>query len=130
MIFDPVSSPSRVEVITSVERRRRWLTAEKVRMVKEARRVDRLVPALRCRARLEVFGSAARGDGFDPTASDADFFVTFGPRAANGDARRSSRRVKDRSRFNAAIGRSPSKRSLNHASKPDGLSASFHEFST
>lgn len=28
-------------------------------------------------ARLEVFGSAARGDDFDPAHSDADFLVTF-----------------------------------------------------
>lgn len=28
-------------------------------------------------ARLEVFGSAARGDDFDPARSDADFLVTF-----------------------------------------------------
>lgn len=32
-------------------------------------------------ARLEVFGSAARGSDFDPAASDADFLVEFG--AAN-----------------------------------------------
>gem|GEM_PF-2976404 len=30
--------------------------------------------------RLEVFGSAARGDDFDPAASDADFLVDFAPR--------------------------------------------------
>lgn len=30
-------------------------------------------------ARLEVFGSAARGDDFDPARSDADFLVTFAP---------------------------------------------------
>ena len=30
-------------------------------------------------SRLEVFGSAARGFDFDPTASDADFLVTFNP---------------------------------------------------
>ena len=30
-------------------------------------------------ARLEVFGSAARGDDFDPAASDADFLVEFKP---------------------------------------------------
>ena len=34
-----------------------------------------------CRAhgvkRLEVFGSAARGDDFDPATSDADFLVEF-----------------------------------------------------
>lgn len=29
-------------------------------------------------ARLEVFGSAARGSDFDPQRSDADFLVTFG----------------------------------------------------
>jgi uncharacterized protein len=29
--------------------------------------------------RLEVFGSAARGDDFDPARSDADFLVTFKP---------------------------------------------------
>ena len=29
--------------------------------------------------RLEVFGSAARGDDFDPARSDADFLVEFGP---------------------------------------------------
>ncbi len=28
-------------------------------------------------ARLEVFGSAARGEDFDPAQSDADFLVTF-----------------------------------------------------
>ena len=32
-------------------------------------------------ARLEVFGSAARGTGFDPARSDADFLVTFQPAA-------------------------------------------------
>jgi hypothetical protein len=30
-------------------------------------------------ARLEVFGSAAPGTGFDPARSDADFLVTFQP---------------------------------------------------
>ena len=30
-------------------------------------------------ARLEVFGSAARGGDFDPRRSDADFLVTFAP---------------------------------------------------
>ena len=36
MVSDPHSSPPRVEVITSVQRRRRWSTAEKVCMVEEA----------------------------------------------------------------------------------------------
>ncbi|WP_026331380.1 nucleotidyltransferase family protein [Thioalkalivibrio sp. ALE11] len=30
-------------------------------------------------SRLEVFGSAARGDDFDPQCSDVDFLVEFGP---------------------------------------------------
>lgn len=29
--------------------------------------------------RLELFGSAARGEDFDPQHSDADFLVEFGP---------------------------------------------------
>jgi predicted nucleotidyltransferase len=29
--------------------------------------------------RLEVFGSAARADDFDPESSDADFLVEFAP---------------------------------------------------
>jgi uncharacterized protein len=33
-------------------------------------------------ARLEVFGSAARGTDFDPAVSDADFLVEFKPRSA------------------------------------------------
>jgi predicted nucleotidyltransferase len=34
-------------------------------------------------ARLEVFGSAARGTRFDPRRSDADFLVTFTPAVRN-----------------------------------------------
>ena len=34
-------------------------------------------------ARLEVFGSAARGAGFDPGRSDADFLVSFTPALRN-----------------------------------------------
>jgi hypothetical protein len=33
---------------------------------------------------LEVFGSAARGDDFDPDRSDADFLVEFEPNAIPG----------------------------------------------
>lgn len=32
-------------------------------------------------ARLEVFGSAARGEDFDPATSDADFLVEFDPQS-------------------------------------------------
>ena len=45
--------------------------------------LTRHLPAVRdlCRrfgvTRLEVFGSAARGDDFDPARSDADFLVGF-----------------------------------------------------
>jgi predicted nucleotidyltransferase len=35
-------------------------------------------------ARLDVFGSAARGDDFSPTSSDADFLVEFAPGARTG----------------------------------------------
>jgi hypothetical protein len=44
---------------------------------------DQLIAA--CRrfdvARLDIFGSAARGDDFDPARSDADFLVAFHPNA-------------------------------------------------
>ncbi len=30
---------------------------------------------------LDVFGSAARGEGFDPASSDADFLVEFEPQS-------------------------------------------------
>lgn len=33
--------------------------------------------------RLEVFGSAARGEDFDPVESDADFLVVFDPAVAD-----------------------------------------------
>ncbi len=36
MSSDPITPSARVEVITSVQRRRRWSTAEKVRLVEEA----------------------------------------------------------------------------------------------
>ena len=34
--------------------------------------------------RLDVFGSAARADDFDPVSSDADFLVEFAPDARPG----------------------------------------------
>lgn len=34
--------------------------------------------------RLEVFGSAARGDDFDPARSDVDFLVEFDPASKPG----------------------------------------------
>lgn len=37
--------------------------------------------------KLEVFGSAATGEGFDPTISDLDFLVDFQPLEADGYAR-------------------------------------------
>ncbi len=46
-----------------------------------AKRRPDLAALCRCYgvARLEVFGSAARGDDFDPATSDADFLVEFDP---------------------------------------------------
>ncbi len=38
--------------------------------------------------RLEVFGSAARGNDFDPARSDADFLVTFEPDAVGSPLKR------------------------------------------
>ncbi|MDP3798562.1 MAG: nucleotidyltransferase domain-containing protein [Polaromonas sp.] len=35
-------------------------------------------------SRLEVFGSAARADDFNPASSDADFLVEFAPEAHTG----------------------------------------------
>lgn len=35
-------------------------------------------------SRLDVFGSAARADDFNPTSSDADFLVEFAPDARPG----------------------------------------------
>lgn len=35
-------------------------------------------------SRLDVFGSAARADDFDPASSDADFLVEFAPDARPG----------------------------------------------
>ncbi len=39
-------------------------------------------------ARLDIFGSAARGDDFDPARSDADVLVAFRPDALGAGARR------------------------------------------
>jgi hypothetical protein len=35
-------------------------------------------------SRLDVFGSAARADDFDPASSDADFLVEFAPESHTG----------------------------------------------
>ncbi len=45
-----------------------------------ADRREHLAELCRCHGviRLEVFGSAARGEDFDPMTSDADFVVEFG----------------------------------------------------
>jgi hypothetical protein len=48
-------------------------------LIKE-RRADIAALCRRYRVRhLEVFGSAARGEDFDPASSDADFLVEFEP---------------------------------------------------
>ena len=46
----------------------------------QEKRADIAALCQRYRVRhLEVFGSAARGDDFDPASSDADFLVEFEP---------------------------------------------------
>jgi uncharacterized protein len=48
----------------------------------QEKRADIAALCRRYRVRhLEVFGSAARGDDFDPATSDADFLVEFEPRS-------------------------------------------------
>ncbi len=46
-------------------------------------------------SRLEVFGSAARGTGFDPDTSDADFLVEFEPSTLPGLFKRYMGLIKD-----------------------------------
>ena len=48
----------------------------------QEKRADIAALCQRYRVRqLEVFGSAARGDDFDPASSDADFLVAFEPQS-------------------------------------------------
>ena len=48
----------------------------------QEKRADIAALCRRYRVRhLEVFGSAARGDDFDPASSDADFLVEFEPQS-------------------------------------------------
>jgi hypothetical protein len=47
MYSDQNASPSRVEVITSVQRRRRWSTAKKIRLVEETEREIKKLDNLR-----------------------------------------------------------------------------------
>jgi predicted nucleotidyltransferase len=48
----------------------------------QEKRADIAALCRRYRVRhLEVFGSAARGEDFDPASSDADFLVEFEPRS-------------------------------------------------
>ncbi len=48
----------------------------------QEKRADITALCQRYRVRhLEVFGSAARGDDFDPASSDADFLVEFEPQS-------------------------------------------------
>lgn len=49
-----------------------------------ANKREELAELCRCYgvARLEVFGSAARGTDFDPQTSDADFLVEFDPNSS------------------------------------------------
>ena len=73
------------EAVRFATRGKKGAVREKAMHADIARR--RAALAALCRrydvARLEVFGSAARGTGFDPKQSDVDFLVTFTPAARN-----------------------------------------------
>lgn len=77
MASDPHTPPPRVEVITSVQGRRRWSTAEKVRMVEEAMQPGMSVSYVARRhgvAPSLLFGWKRRmlEGGFQAVAADED----------------------------------------------------------
>ena len=81
MASDPHAPPSRVEVITSVQRRRRWSTAEKVRLVEEAAQPGMSVSYVARRhgvAPSLLFGWKRRmlEGGFQAIAADEDVVGT------------------------------------------------------
>ena len=83
MASDPSAPPPRVEVITSVQRRRRWSTAEKVRLVEEAAQPGMSVSYVARRHGLapsQPFGWKRRmlEGGFHPAGSS----TSAGPRRA------------------------------------------------
>ena len=74
-------------------------------------------------ARLEVFGSAARGTGFDPNRSDADFLVTFTPAVRNNlaaftDLKDALERLLGRPPFQQSEDQKPRLRSRSAAARP------------
>jgi transposase len=81
MASDPHTSPSRVEVVTSVQRRRRWSTAEKVRMVEEAMQPGMSVSYVARRhgiapSQLFTWKRRMLEGGFEAIAADEDVVGT------------------------------------------------------
>jgi transposase len=81
MASDPGTQPPRVEVITSVQRRRRWSTAEKVRLVEEATQPGMSVSYVARRAGVapsQLFGWKRRmlEGGLQAVAADEDVVGT------------------------------------------------------
>ena len=81
MASDQSASPPRVEVITSVQRRRRWSTAEKIRLVEEAMQPGMSVSYVARRAGVApslLFAWKRRmlEGGFQAVAADEDVVGT------------------------------------------------------
>jgi transposase len=97
MSSDPISRVERVEVITSVQRRRRWTTAEKVRLVEEAMQPGSSVSRVARRASVSrslLFGWKRRMLEGGTTAVRADDDVVAAARV-----RELEKRVRDLERM-------------------------------
>lgn len=97
MTSDPFSPSPRVEVITSVQRRRRWTTAEKVRLVEEAMQPGMSVSYVARRARIapsQLFAWKRRMLEGGATAVQADDDVV-----GAGRVRELEKRVRDLERM-------------------------------
>src|SRR4051794_23350170 len=97
MSSDPMSRVERVEVVTSVQRRRRWTTAEKVRLVEEAMQPDASVSLVARRAGIapsQLFAWKRRMLEGGATAVQADDDVVAAARV-----RELEKRVRDLERM-------------------------------
>lgn len=97
MSSDPITPSPRFEVITSVQRRRRWSTAEKVRLVQEAMQPESSVSFLARRTGIspsQLFGWKRRmlEGGHEAVAADEDVVAT-------SRVRELERRVRDLERL-------------------------------
>lgn len=97
MSSDPITPSPRVEVITSVQRRRRWSSAEKVRLVQEAMQPGSSVSFVARRTGIspsQLFGWKRRmlEGGHEAVAADEDVVAT-------SRVRELERRVRDLERL-------------------------------